>query len=410
MKRILIVSHTMELGGAERALLGLLEHIDFSAYNVDLFLLHHQGELMKYIPEEVNLLPEDPFYSCLAVPIKEVIRKGKFDIVYHRWLGKEKAKKRVKELGVSSDNAIGLEYSHKFTKNRMPVISNEEYDLAISFLTPHYFVLDKVKAKKKIAWVHTDYSKVTIDVESEYEMWNGYDHIVAVSEGVAQQFLILFPSLKNKVCVIENMLSERLIYKQASEPIGDVFKPENVNLLSVGRFSHAKNFDQIPAILQFIHKEIPNAVWYLIGYGGDEPLIREEIHKHNMNDAVIILGKKENPYPYINACNLYIQPSRYEGKAVAVREAQTLGKPVVITEYKTSSSQLADGVDGVIVPIDSKNCAAGIVRLLQDKEKMKKLAEQCKINDYTNRNEIYKLYNLIESDENDENQRCNSNI
>ena len=370
--------------------------MDYSAYKVDLFLLRHQGELMKHIPKEVNLLPEDLSYSCLAVPIREVIRKGKFSIIYHRWIGKEKARKRIKELGISSDNAIGLEYSHKFTKSCMPAISNKEYDLAISFLTPHYFALDKVKAKKKIAWIHTDYSRVSIDVESEYEMWNGYDYIAAVSEGVAQQFLVPFPSLKNKVYVIENMLSESLIYKQANEPIGDVFKSENVNLLSVGRFSHAKNFDHIPAILQFIHKEIPNAVWYLIGYGGDEPLIREEIHKHHMNDSVIVLGKKENPYPYIKACDLYVQPSRYEGKAVAVREAQMLGKPVVITDYETSASQLANGIDGVIVPMDPKNCAAGIVGLLQDKKKMKKLAEQCKANDYTNKDEINKLYNLIE--------------
>ena len=73
-----------------------------------------------------------------------------------------------------------------------------------------------------------------------------------------------------------------------------------------------------------------------------------------------------------------MQPSRYEGKAVAVREAQMLGKPVVITDYETSSSQLIDGVDGVIVPMNSEGCAAGIVSLLEDKERMKKLANQCK--------------------------------
>lgn len=395
MKNILIVSHAMELGGAERALLGLLEYLDYSAYKVDLFLLRHQGELLQYIPKEVYLLPEDPSYSCLAVPIKEVIRKGKLDIAFRRYLGRKNARRRVKELGVS-DNAIGLEYSHKYTEACMPMISDKEYDLAISFLTPHYFVRDKVKAKKKIAWIHTDYSKVRIDTESEFEMWDGYDHIVAVSEGVAQQFLTQFPLLKEKVCVIENMIPERMIREQAIEPIDDVFAPESINLLSIGRFSYAKNFDRIPGILQYIHEDLPNVKWYLIGYGGDEQLIREEIHRFGLSKSVIIIGKKENPYPYIQACDLYVQPSRYEGKAVAVREAQMLGKPVVITNFDTSASQLKDGIDGVIVPMDSRECARGIVKLLLDKDKMTKLIAWCKHNDYTNRNEIHKLYSLIE--------------
>ena len=204
MKNILIVSHAMELGGAERALLGLLENFDYSNYQVDLFLLRHEGELMKYLPKEVNLLPEDPSYSCLAVPIMKVFKKGKFNVAYQRYLGKKNAKRRVQELGVSADNGIGLEYSHKYTEKCMPMIGNKEYDVAISFLTPHYFVRDKVKANKKIAWIHTDYSKVAIDTKSEYEMWDGYDHIAAVSNAVSEQFIKLFPSLKDKVCVIEN--------------------------------------------------------------------------------------------------------------------------------------------------------------------------------------------------------------
>ena len=395
MKNILIVSHAMELGGAERALLGMLENLDYSTYHVDLFLLRHEGELMKYIPEEVNLLPEDSSYSCLAVPIKNVIKKGKINVAYHRYVGKRKAKKRIRELGIAPDNAIGLEYSHKYTEVCMPMISYKEYDLAISFLTPHYFVRDKVKAKKKIAWIHTDYSKVGIDTESEYDMWNGYDHIAAVSDGVSEQFIKKFPSLKEKVCVIENMYPESLIRKQANEPIDVIFKPENINLLSIGRFSYAKNFDRIPEILQYIHKEKPNVIWYLIGYGGDEGLIKEEISKYHMEEKVVILGKKENPYPYIKACDLYVQPSRYEGKAVAVKEAQILGKPVIITNYETSTSQLENGVDGVIVSMDSKECAAGIVRLLQDEAKIRSLIKRCRERDHTNKDEIEKIYKLI---------------
>ena len=397
MKTVLIVSHTMELGGAERALLGLLEHIDHSSYHVDLFLLRHQGELLKYIPEEVNCLSEDPSYSCLAVPITEVLKKRKLNIAFYRYLGKKKAIKRVKELGFSSDNGVGLEYSHKYTEKCMPMISNKEYDVAISFLTPHYFVRDKVKAKKKIAWIHTDYSEVAIDTESELPVWAAFDEIVAVSDGVKEQFLKTFPSLSDKITVIENILPMQMILKQAEEKIDLPYSKEKVNILSVGRFSYAKNFDNVPEILQYIHKEIPSVKWYLIGYGGDEDLIRRKIHEYGMEDDVIIIGKKENPYPYIKACDLYVQPSRYEGKSITVREAQILGKPVIITNYKTAASQLEDGVDGVIVPMDTADCAERITQLLRDKKRTKQLVNQCINKDFTNKNEIIKLYNLIEN-------------
>ena len=136
--------------------------------------------------------------------------------------------------------------------------------------------------------------------------------------------------------------------------------------------------------------------WYLIGYGGSEPLIRQKIHDAGMQDRVIILGKKDNPYPYMRACDLYVQPSRYEGKAVTVREAQLLGTPVVITDYATSASQLADGMDGVIVPMDNAGCAAGIAALLRDPVRMQQLSENCAKRDYTNSAEIGKIYALME--------------
>ena len=110
----------------------------------------------------------------------------------------------------------------------------------------------------------------------------------------------------------------------------------------------------------------------------------------------MILGKKENPYPYIKACDLYVQPSRYEGKAVTVREAQMLCKPVVITRYATSASQLEDGVDGVIVPMDNEGCAREIIQLLKDPERMQRLSVACAQRDYTNAGEAKKIYRLLE--------------
>ena len=114
-----------------------------------------------------------------------------------------------------------------------------------------------------------------------------------------------------------------------------------------------------------------------------------------MEQNVIWLGKKSNPYPYIKGCDLYIQPSRYEGKAVTVREAQILHKPVVITNFATSASQLQDGYDGIIVPMKNEECAMKIVELLKDEKRMNQLIDNTYKNDYSNRQELEKLYALI---------------
>lgn len=398
MKKILIFSQAMEIGGAEKALLGLLENIDTTKYEVDLFLMRHSGELMKYIPSNINLLPEISQYADLAVPIGNVLKKGHFKIAYGRYKGKKAAVKRVSELGLG-DNDVAIEYSHKYTAKYMPKISDKGYDLAISFLTPHYFVTQKVNAKKKVAWIHTDYSRVEMDRESQLVMYSNYDKIASISDKAAEKFVRIFPSLKDKVITIQNILPEKYINK-----ITDEFTAENeisndgsIKLLSIGRFCTAKNFDNIPEICKLIRNQGVNIKWYIIGYGGDEQLIKDKIAEFNMQDYVIVLGKKENPYPYIKACDIYIQPSRYEGKCVAVCEAQILNKPVIITNYATASSQLTDGFDGIVVPMDNQGCAEGIARVIRDKDLQNNLIENTKKTDYTNKNEIEKIYKLIEN-------------
>ena len=136
--------------------------------------------------------------------------------------------------------------------------------------------------------------------------------------------------------------------------------------------------------------------WYIIGFGSDEDLIREKISQMSVEKRVILLGKKDNPYPYIRECDLYVQPSRYEGKCVAVREAQMLNKPVIITHYPTADSQVDNGIDGIIVPLDNVGCAAEIKRLIESKELMEKLVQNCKQRDYSNVHEVEKIYQLME--------------
>lgn len=395
-KKLLIISHALELGGAERSLIGLLNALDPKICNIDLFLLRHEGELMDAIPKYVNLLPEVPAYTVLARPMKDTLKEGHFLLTGARVVGKYAAKHYERVNGYT-ESGVGIEYSHKCTYRLMPPIQPDtEYDLAISFLTPHYICTHKVHAKKKIAWIHTDYSRVQVNVPSETAMWSEYDRIISISDAVTESFKKTFPTLVNKITLIENILPTQLVKAQAEAlvPVEDMCVSK-IRLLSIGRYCYQKNFDNVPDICSRLIRSGLDAYWYIIGFGPDEQLIRQKIAEAGMENRVILLGKKENPYPYIKACDLYVQPSRYEGKCVTVREAQMLGKPVVITRYATSASQLEDGIDGVIVPMDNEGCAEKIAALLQAPEQMKMLSVQCLQRDYSNASEVKKLYQLM---------------
>ena len=249
MKKIFIASHCMELGGAERSLLGILNSIDYKNYEVDLFLYRHTGELLKYIPEEVNLLPEDKQMSMLAIPFSNVIKKGQFSMAWGRYKGKRKALEFDKENVNGQESMVMLEYSHKYTIPCVKRTINKTYDLAISFLTPHYYVAEKIDAKVKLAWIHTDYSNYLLDVKSELQMWSRYDYIASISPKCTEGFLKVFPELKDKIIEISNINAEHLIRMQSKEKITDDMqvKSGEICLCSIGRFAYAKNFDHIPA-------------------------------------------------------------------------------------------------------------------------------------------------------------------
>lgn len=392
--RVLIVSHGLELGGAESSLIGYLHALaGKSDVKTDLFLYRHFGEGLRHIPNGVTLLPENAVYACLATPIKSVLKKGHFLTAAGRTVGKLKAKRFNKKHGVDNQkSAVALEYSHKYTKRFMPTITDTEYDLAVSFLTPHYFVLEKVRAKRKVAFIHTDYSYITVDIDSETAMWNGYDRIAAVSASVAESFTKLFASLKNKVSVIENVNPVGLIRARAKEfvPTDEMPDGRGLKLLSIGRFCEQKNFESIPAKAAVLKKLGLNFVWYIIGYG-DDTAIKNAIAENGVQTEVVILGKKENPYPYIKRCDIYAQPSRYEGKAVTVLEAQILAKPVIVSNYATARSQLQDGTDGIIAPMDDEGFAKRLYALACDKRLRESLSAACGNGSYGNEEMVDKL-------------------
>lgn len=401
-KRIFISIHYMELGGVEMSLVGLLQTLDCGLYDVDLFVHRHQGDLMQFIPKEVHLLPEIPAYACIEGSIIKTMNKGQLGVAWGRLKAKWRAV-RYKPIDSSKPQYAIFQYVAQEVERYLPSLEQYgEYDLAISFLQPHNYVLSKVKAKKKVCWIHTDYTKVEFDAEAELPVWSAYDHIVSISPDVTKSFLQVFPSLKDKIVEIENILSSDFVRKRAEENDVSSEMPKRkggINILSVGRFTDAKNYDNVPDICRRIREKGIDLYWYIIGFG-NEVLIREKIREAGMEGFVIILGKRSNPYPYIKACDIYAQPSRYEGKSVTVREAQMLCKPVVVTDYPTAKSQIQNGIDGVIVPMDNENCAQEIADYIKNTELQQQIVRYLHTHDYGNVAEVQKIDLLI----------CNSDI
>lgn len=397
MNNVLIASYDMEVGGVERSLAGMLNEFDFSRYDVDLMLYRHRGDFMELLPSQAKLLKEIPEYASFRYSISETLRKNLLALGMTRLMSKAHAAIIGRLRGISEPGYLQQQFMWKYALPFLPDLERQ-YDVAISYLWPHYFVAEKVKANLKIAWIHTDYSTVNTDVALDLRMWKQFDAIIAVSEACKFSFLAKYEELTDKVHVIENIASPETIRAQAlvMNDSNPMLKDERFKLLTVARLSHAKGIDNAVRALKLLRERGHNQlVWYVVGYGGDEAEIRHLISEHGLESSFILLGKQTNPYPYMAACDLYVQPSRYEGKAVTVTEAQILGKPVMITNYSTASSQVAHCIDGYITELSVEGIAEGILNLYNSNELRQRLALNCSRQIYGSSGEMEILYDLI---------------
>ena len=387
--------HYLELGGAESALIGLLQSLDKERIEVDLFLHDARGELVSFIPSWVNVLPQIKEYRLIERPIKQVLQQKCFKLFIARVLSKL-AFKRYCLQKKPQDGSAEFSYIGHYTTKVLPSLHHlGEYNLAISFLTPHNIVLNKVKAQQKWCWIHTDYTHIDVNARLEQPIWEGYNKIVSISPDVTKNFIKVFPSAQSRIIEIENILSSAFIRERAKSevlPVEMQKKGDEVILLTIGRYSYPKKLEEIPAICALLHKQNINVRWFIIGYGGSDEYIKHAIAKHNMEDFVVLLGKKENPYPYILACDWYVQPSRYEGKSIVVREAQILQKPVIVTAYPTASSQINHLQDGVIVPLELQSCANEMAKALKNDDLKQRLIAYLQAHDFGNESEVNKIY------------------
>lgn len=374
-------------------------------FQIDLIITNAQNIHPNNLPKGVHILSLPEKYESITLGVKQLFKKGWYLLAIAKWWAHTRYKwhvlfnrlvyhKREKE-GISY-YTFRLQYLSPFMPDINPSVV---YDLAISYIAPHYIVRDKIKATRKLAWIHTDYSAVDIYPTVEQDMWAGFDHIISISDEVHKAFAATFPTLKARLLKIENIILPELIRKKAEggRPEDFPYFEDAIHLLTIGRADYPKNLESIPKRCRLLREQGLNVHWFLI-VPGDVGYIQESIEQEKMGDYIHILGARENPYPYIAHCDWYVQPSRYEGKAVAVQEAQVLCRPVIITNYPTAASQVEDGVDGVIVPLDIEASAEKMGEVLRDDALRERLIHHLQQTDMGNAGELEKLYALLPQD------------
>jgi len=391
-KDVVFVINNLNCGGAEKSLISLLNTMDYSRYNVDLFLFKHEGLFLNKIPKQVNVLEEPPEYQLFDMPIKAAImkclRQGRLDIALSRvcagYIFKSEKNKARCEQRV-------WRYLSKSLQN-----ISKKYDVAIGYLekNPVYFCIDKVNANKKIGFIHTDYDKLGMDPNIDMGYFRSLDHIVTVSEECANVLKQRFSIYNDKIGVIYNIVSPSTINKMSQEKVD--LERKGVKLVSVGRLSHEKGFDLAIEACKNLVGDGYEIKWYIIGEGEGRGKLEKMIEENHLQDHFLLLGLKENPYPYIREAAIYVQPSRFEGKSIAIDEAKILHKPIVVTNFSTAKDQIKNEENGLIIDMDAHSLSEGIKKLIHNEELRNKLIKNLSDEELGTESEIKKLYTLFE--------------
>ena len=386
---------SMKGEGGERSLLTLLQLTDFDKYDVDLMLFEPSGLFYGMIPEQVNIIPFGELYDKFKKPmVKSVLSlllSFKPILAVKRFLYS-----RTVNSSVSSSlirDQLAWKYMKDFFRD-----GGKEYDAAIGYLEgkPNFYVADCARADTKIVYVHNDYRKLEMDAEIDSDFFSKVDYIVTVSEECEKVLHEIFPQYSEKVRMIENVTMPEILEKMSEENVEDFDKKSDEKfLLTIGRFCPQKGYDLAIDAAEILVKKGCNFKWFSIGKGEMKDELLQKIKEKNLEGNFILLGEKANPYPYLKKCDIYVQPSYFEGKSIAIDEAKCLAKPIVATKFTTVYDQLADGETAVLAEINSESIAEKIALLLDDENLAESLSKNLKKMKHGNEEEVQKFYALL---------------
>ena len=379
MKKILFVINTMGRAGAEIAMLELLRRIDLRQYEVSVYVLMNQGELVKELPSGVRLLNRNHDDSSVFTP------SGRIRLMKHTAQKMFCRGALVKNTGYLIRHLSGMILRGRIRWDKLlwRVISDgsevpeEEYDLAVAFLEggSTYYVADHVKARKKAAFVHIDYSRAGYNRHMDKDCYARMDRIFTVSEEVRTAFLAAYPEHRERVSVFHNIIDWDRVRNKALEEGGFTDGYAGTRILTVGRLTEQKALHLSVQAMKLLKDAGIRARWYVLGEGEERPNLTKLIRKLGLEEDFILLGSSANPYPYFKQTDIYVHASRHEGKSIAVQEALFLGCPVLLSDCSGNREQITDGVDGMMCELTAESIARGVRTLIEDENLRKRYSE-----------------------------------
>jgi glycosyltransferase involved in cell wall biosynthesis len=275
--------------------------------------------------------------------------------------------------------------------------SRKRYDAVVAFMEgqPIYYAASKVAGRRKIGFIHGDYSAMGLDRDFDLGYFQKLDALCTVSESCLQSLRNVFPEYSDRLRLIFNIISPEFIRTMAEKGRGFDDGFSGPRILSIARLSLQKGLDlAMPAIAELKKKGL-SFRWYIIGIGPEEERLKAMVQDLGIGDRVRFLGEQPNPYPFLKKCDIYFQPSRFEGKAIAVDEAKVMCRPILLTDFSTAADQIDSGRNGLIVPMTPDGILGGLESLLLNEERCAAFSESLSRLSFSNEDEINKLYALI---------------
>ncbi|WP_209480583.1 glycosyltransferase [Virgibacillus litoralis] len=347
-KRIVFMVINMNIGGTEKALLNMISEMPKEMYDITILMLEKYGGFLGSIPDNVHVE-----YISEYPKIKDAVNKPPKQVALTQF----KQGKLIKGIAFSLITILSKVTKRKsiFFKYLLRNVSGlkNEYDVAVAYAGPmdliSYFVAEKIKAEKKVQWIHFDITKIGFDKKFMDKIYQQFDKIFVVSNEGEHKFSTLFPQYNYKTSTFNNVLATANVLKLADEGRGFEDDFTGVRILTVGRLSKEKGQDLIIPVLADLKKSGFNVKWYCIGEGKTRLEYEQLIKAYGLENDFILMGSKVNPYPYMKQCDVYVQPSRYEGLCITVMEAKCLKKPIVTTNFNGVKEQLVHNKTGLIL-------------------------------------------------------------
>lgn len=363
-KKILVVQGSLQAGGAEKATVSFLNTLPQERYEVDLMLSSRTGLFYKQVPEWVNIIDAPYPFNCLAhkpVDWRFYVKHSPF-----MWV-----KKVIRTYIAKHQLELHLIQSlWKQWRDDIPVF-DKEYDIAYGGQEgcANYYIIDKVKAKRKILWIHNDYEKLEYVDDFDRTYFKRASVVATMSPKARDILQKHFPESADHIWFLENITNGSMIRKMAAEDIDDnQFKlVEGVNLVSVGRLSLPKNFGRAVRVASVLKKRGVVFHWTIVGEGPLRSTLESQAKELGVDDVVSFIGLRSNPYQYVSKSDILVVTSDYEGRSIAIDESQVLGIPVITTNYPTAKDAVVDGETGLICDMTPEAIADAVMRLESDK-------------------------------------------